>query len=303
MAACPEFSRSRLQSLIEGGAVQLNGVASKPAAKVREGDRIQVAVPAPEPMSLAPEPADLKILYDDEAILVVFKPAGMAVHPGAGTPRGTLAAALLAHCGSLSQIGGVLRPGIVHRLDKGTSGVMVVAKHDQAHRHLSAQFKARTVEKVYTAVCLGLPKPAAGTIKTPIGRDARNRKRMAVVTTGKPALTEYRVTETFGPASSLRIRLHTGRTHQIRVHLTSIRTPLVGDATYGARAIATRAPAAFQPALSGFPRPALHAERLGFDHPITGERLTFEESWPDDIEALTVSLRATGAAIRSKERP
>jgi 23S rRNA pseudouridine1911/1915/1917 synthase len=293
-----DLSRSRIHGLIGGGAVRLNGQRPKPSTKLRLGDRLEVTIPDPIRSTLEPERGDLRIVYEDEALLVVAKPAGVIVHPGAGTGRGTLAAALLEHCGSLSQIGGVLRPGIVHRLDKGTSGLMVVAKNDQAHRALSGQFKARAVKKVYTAICIGRPRPARGSVRLPLGRDPRRRQRMAVVQGGRTAHTDYEVIEALGAASVLRLTLHTGRTHQIRVHLASLNCPLVGDSTYGAPALAARSPKPVRALLSGFPRPALHAQILGFAHPFTGEALEFEEPWPPDLDHLRERLRAVPGQAR-----
>lgn len=289
-----DLSRSRIHALIAEGAVQVNRQRSKAAARVRKGDRIELLLPAPVPGTLEPEPADLRIVYEDEALLVVAKPAGMVVHPGAGSARGTLAAALLAHCGTLSQIGGVLRPGIVHRLDKGTSGLLAVAKDDQAHRSLSAQFKARTVTKIYAGICLGRPGASRGAIRERLGRDPRHRQRMAVVKGGREAHTEYEVTEALLGASVLRLTLHSGRTHQIRVHLASLHCPLVGDRVYGATTATARAPAPTRPLLQGFPRPALHAEILGFQHPRSGQSLRFEEPWPQDLVDLREALRSAG---------
>lgn len=293
----PDLSRSRLAALISAGAVLLNGAPPKPSTRLRLGDRLEVAIPAPLPATLAPEARDLKILFEDPSLLVVAKAAGMVVHPGAGAATGTLAAALLAHCGELSQIGGVMRPGIVHRLDKGTSGLLVVAKNDQAHRALSAQFKARTVTKVYAAICLGTPRPARGSITLPIGRDPQHRQRMKVVEDGRMAHTDYEVVEAHSAASVLRLTLHTGRTHQIRVHMAAIKCPLVGDRTYGATPLAERASPPLKDLLLAFPRPALHAEVLGFTHPSSGEALRFEEPWPEDLVALREALR--GASSRA----
>ena len=287
-----DLSRSRIHGLIDAGRVRLNGEPPKPSATLRRGDTLSIVIPPPIPSTLSPERGELTILYEDEALLVVSKAAGVVVHPGAGATHGTLAAFLLEHCGELSQIGGVTRPGIVHRLDKGTSGLLVVAKNDQAHRGLSAQFKARTVTKVYTAICLGTPRPAQGTIRLPLGRDPRHRQRMAVVENGRTAHTDYEVTETLGAASLVRLTLHTGRTHQIRVHMASVGCPLVGDLTYGAAAVAARAPQASRALLLEFSRPALHAQTLGFDHPVTGESMRFEEPWPRDLEQLRHQLRA-----------
>ena len=289
--AFPDLSRSRLGALIAEGAVTLNGKTPKAAAKLRAGEAV--------PSTLQPERGDLRILFEDESLLVVAKAAGVVVHPGAGEARGTLAAFLLDHCGRLSEIGGVMRPGIVHRLDKGTSGLMVVAKNDHAHRALSAQFKCRTVTKIYTPLCLGTPRPARGSIRLPIGRDPRHRQRMGVVEGGREAHTDYEVTELLGPASVVRLTLHTGRTHQIRVHLAALHCPLVGDSTYGAPPVAARAPIACRALLTAFPRPALHAQVLGFAHPVTNEPLRFEEPWPEDLEHLRAALRA---AIPSTNR-
>lgn len=297
--AFPDLSRSRLGALIGEGAVTLNGKAPKAAARLHAGDRLELVIPPAVASTLEPERGDLKILFEDDSLLVVAKAAGVVVHPGAGEARGTLAAFLLEHCGRLSEIGGVMRPGIVHRLDKGTSGLMVVAKNDQAHRALSAQFKGRTVTKIYTAICLGTPRPARGSIRLPIGRDPRHRQRMGVVEGGREAHTDYEVTELLGPASVVRLTLHTGRTHQIRVHLAALHCPLVGDATYGASPLSARAPVGCRAILSDFPRPALHAAVLGFTHPVTGEALRFEEPWPEDLERLRALLRA---AIPSSER-
>jgi 23S rRNA pseudouridine1911/1915/1917 synthase len=289
--AFADLSRSRLHGLIDAGAVRVNGDHIKPSARLKRGDQVRITVPQAVPSTLEPERGSLKILYEDPSLLVVCKPAGVVVHPGAGAARGTLAAALLEHCGALSQIGGVFRPGIVHRLDKGTSGLLVVAKTDQAHRSLSAQFKGRTVTKIYTAICLGTPRPGQGTIALPIGRDPRHRQRMAVIDGGRDARTDYEVTELLGVASVVRLTLHTGRTHQIRVHLASRKCPLVGDTTYGASSFASRAPEPVRALLLGFPRPALHAQILGFVHPLIGEPLRFEEPWPQDLERLRVELR------------
>lgn len=284
--AFPDLSRSRIHGLIEAGAVLINEQRPKPAAKLRSGDRLKVRIPAAVPSTLEPEPGSFKILHEDASLLVVSKPAGIVVHPGAGALRGTLAAALLDHCGTLSQIGGVTRPGIVHRLDKGTSGLMVVAKNDQAHRSLSAQFKGRTVTKIYSALCIGMPKPSHGSIDLPIGRDPRHRQRMAVVPDGRTAHTEYEVTEALGLISVLRLTLHTGRTHQIRVHMSALNCPLVGDSTYGARHLSSRSPVQVRSLLMAFPRPALHAQVLGFEHPVSGKAMRFEEPWPEDLARL-----------------
>ena len=300
--AFPDLSRSRIHALLTTGAILVNGRPPKPSAKLRLGDRLAVEIPAAVPSTLAPERGDLDILYEDASLLVVCKAAGVVVHPGAGVVQGTLAAALLEHCGTLSEIGGVTRPGIVHRLDRGTSGLLVVAKNDQAHRSLSAQFKGRTVTKIYTAICLGTPRPARGSVTLPIGRDPRHRQRMAVVTDGRTAHTDYEVTEILGPASVVRLQLHSGRTHQIRVHMAALKCPLAGDPTYGATAMAARAPEAFRGLLSSFPRPALHAQVLGFAHPVSGEEMRFEAPWPDDLVQLRNGLREAALTRRGGAR-
>ncbi|MEO8501039.1 MAG: RluA family pseudouridine synthase [Vicinamibacteria bacterium] len=289
--AFPDLSRSRIHGLIDAGAARVNDRQQKPSARMRLGDRLSIDLPAAVPSTLLPEKGELDILYEDPSLLVVCKPAGVVVHPGAGVAHGTLAAALLGHCGTLSEIGGVTRPGIVHRLDKGTSGLLVVAKNDQAHRSLSAQFKGRKITKIYAAICLGSPRPARSSVALPIGRDPRHRKRMAVLEGGREAQTDYEVTEALGPASVLRLRLHTGRTHQIRVHMAALGCPLVGDETYGASTLAARAPERARGILMEFPRPALHAQILGFAHPVSGATLQFEAPWPKDLEGLRSRLR------------
>jgi 23S rRNA pseudouridine1911/1915/1917 synthase len=299
--AFPDLSRSRIHGLIDASAILVNGRPSKPSTRVRPGDRLTIEIPAAVPSTLSPERGDLNILFEDEELLVVSKPAGVVVHPGAGVSRGTLAAALLEHCGTLSQVGGVTRPGIVHRLDKGTSGLLVVAKNDHAHRSLSEQFKGRTVTKIYAAFCLGTPRPARGSVRLAIGRDPRHRQRMAVTNEGRAAHTDYEVTEILGPASLLRLTLHTGRTHQIRVHMAALKCPLVGDSTYGASPLAARVPERFRQVLALFPRPALHASVLGFVHPTSGEAMRFEAPWPEDLQALHEGLKTAnqGERVRS----
>lgn len=300
--AFPDLSRSRIHGLMDAGAILVNGLPPKPSAKLRLGDRLCLEIPAAVPSTLAPERGELNIVHEDASLLVVCKPAGVVVHPGAGVSHGTLAAALLDHCGTLSQIGGVTRPGIVHRLDRGTSGLLVVAKNDQAHRSLSAQFKGRTVTKIYAAICLGTPRPARGSVTLPIGRDPRHRQRMAVIPEGRAAHTDYEATELLGPATVVRLTLHTGRTHQIRVHMAALKCPLVGDSTYGATAIAARAPEAFRGLLGSFPRPALHAQVLGFAHPVSGEAMRFEAPWPEDLEQLKTGLKEAALILRGGAR-
>ncbi len=289
----PDFSRTRLKGLIEDGHVDLvaGGPLTDPAARVRAGQTIVVRVPPPRNALPLPQAMDLAIAYEDEHLIVVDKPAGLVVHPAPGHADGTLVNALLAHCaGSLSGIGGVSRPGIVHRLDKDTSGLLVVAKTDLAHAGLAAQFADHTIERLYQAVIWGRPPRSAATITGNIGRDRRNRKKMAVVRRGgKTAETAYRVLGAVGPLASLaECRLATGRTHQIRVHLSHLGHPVVGDPLYGGGV--RRAGATAAAAVQSLGRQALHARILGFIHPSSHASLRFESDIPFDISALIDSL-------------
>jgi 23S rRNA pseudouridine1911/1915/1917 synthase len=283
------LSRSRLKKLIETGQVSLDGeTINDPSMRVKGGQSFVVAVP--EPVADRPEPQAmaLNIVYEDDQLLVLDKPAGLVVHPAPGNPDRTLVNALLAHCGdSLAGIGGVRRPGIVHRIDKDTSGLMVVAKTDLAHQSLSDDFAAHTLTRSYLAVVRGVPAPREGTIATRIGRSRANRKKMAVVTSGgKEAVTHYRVLRALGLRASLvECRLATGRTHQIRVHLTHVGHALIGDQTYG-RGRSSGLPEAAR----AFPRQALHANLIGFDHPLSGEHLEFTSPLPADMAELIAAL-------------
>ena len=294
------ISRSRVKALIEAGAAREEGIPrTDPAHAVRAGAAYSLTLPPPAPAAPAPQAIGLAILYEDRDLLVLDKPAGLVVHPAPGNPDGTLVNALLAHCGeTLEGIGGERRPGIVHRLDKDTSGVMVVAKTALAHEALSAAFAARDLDRAYLALAWGLMAPAAGTIEGAIGRDPRERKRMAVlVRGGRAALTRYRTLEGFaGAVSLLECRLATGRTHQIRVHLAHGGHPLVGDPVYLRRipAAARTLPAALRARLLDFPRQALHAETLGFSHPRSGAALRFTTPPPADFAQLLAALRAPG---------
>ncbi len=312
------LSRTRLARLIADGAVTRAGeVLSDPKAKVAEGDELVIALPQPEQSHIGPEPIALDILWEDADLVVVNKPVGMVVHPAPGTPSGTLVNALLHHFGgTLSGVGGVARPGIVHRIDKDTSGVLVVAKSDRAHHGLAAQFEAHSADRAYLAICHGAPDAGdprllgtrgvsmePGTvihIQSGLARHRTDRQRQAVYFDGqgRHAVTRARVLERFGtPAAAALVecRLETGRTHQIRVHMAHAGHGLVGDQTYGgrrkpaARALGEAAAAAVR----DFPRQALHAARLGFDHPVSAERLTFEAPLPDDMTNLLTTLRGT----------
>jgi 23S rRNA pseudouridine1911/1915/1917 synthase len=289
----PELSRSRLQALIAAGEVEVDSAPARASARVRAGQRAVVRVPPAAAAEPKAEDIPLRIVHEDAALLVIDKPAGLVVHPGAGTATGTLVNALLGRVRDLSGVGGVLRPGIVHRLDRGTSGLLVVAKDDRTHRALARQFAARSVEKEYLALVLGGPARAAGEIDKPIGRDPVRRQRMSVrAARGREARTTWRVEERFDGAALLRVRIHSGRTHQIRVHLASIGHPVAGDSLYGG----TRAPysrkAAARLTLASLERPALHSARLAFEHPATGERLAFEAPMPDDLRRVLEALRA-----------
>ena len=297
----PAFSRSRLRGLIEAGAVEIGGaVATDPKRKLRGGERITLVPPPPEPAAPSPEAIPLDILHEDEALIVLVKPVGMVVHPGAGVRDGTLVNALLHHCaGSLSGIGGVARPGIVHRLDRDTSGVMVVAKTDRAHADLSAQFtdhgRTGPLERAYLALVWGTPTPPAGTIDAPLRRDPRDRTRRAVGGGGdaRHAVTHYRTEEALGPATLTRCRLETGRTHQIRVHMAHRGHPLLGDDVYGAghRSKSSLLGPHARRSLAAMRGQALHAATLAFRHPVTGETMRFEAPVPAPMSDLMAALR------------
>jgi 23S rRNA pseudouridine1911/1915/1917 synthase len=303
-AALGELSRSRLKALIAGGAVTLDGAPiTEPARKVRGGQRYEVTLPAPVAATPPAQAMSLAILYEDADIVVLDKPAGLVVHPAPGNPDRTLVNALLAHCGdefgdgSLTGIGGVQRPGIVHRLDKDTSGVMVVAKNAAAQASLTAQFAARSIGRHYLALAHGVPRPASGRIAGNIGRSPSNRKKMAVVARGgRHAVTHYACEARFGPseapiASLLRCRLETGRTHQIRVHLAESGHPIVGDPRYGRRARRPKGDAGVGiDLLNAFPRQALHAATLALIHPRTAETLEFSTALPPDFAELVDRL-------------
>lgn len=291
--AHPDLSRSRLKSLILRGNVSQNGeTITDPAYRVKQGQTFATIVPYVEDTAVEPEAMNLDIRYEDEDLIVIGKPAGLVVHPGPGTPNGTLVNGLLAHCGgSLSGIGGVKRPGIVHRLDKDTSGLIVVAKNDRTHAGLSAQFEARSVERAYHALVWGVPQPPAGEIEGAIGRHPRDRKKMAVVPDGrgKAALTRYRTLKRYGARAALvECRLATGRTHQIRVHMAHSGHPLIGDPVYSRTTQARLAGLGPEDASSikACTRQALHAVSLGFEHPSSGKQMTFQSEFPQQLTAI-----------------
>ena len=307
----PDLSRSRIQALIRGGAVRLDGApVFEPKRKVATGERYTIELPEPEAPEPQPEAIPLDILYEDGELIVINKPAGLVVHPGAGNWTGTLVNALIHHCGdTLSGIGGVRRPGIVHRLDKDTSGVLVVAKTDRAHRALSEAFadhgRSGELERAYEALVWGTPARMTGVIDAPLGRASADRTRRAVVSDeredARRAITHYTVLKRFGGrkdsdaiAALVECRLETGRTHQIRVHMAHIGHPLVGDQTYGRafRTKANRLPDPLRSMVDEFPRQALHARLLAFRHPVTQEIMRFEAPLPDDFSELIAAFAA-----------
>ncbi len=281
------FSRSRIQKLIEEEQIQVNGRPIKPSYRVRKGDQIDFCVPRPTPLELAPENIPLEVLFEDAHLLVVNKTAGMVVHPAPGHRSGTLVHALLYHCKDMSGIGGRERPGIVHRLDKETSGVMVVAKTDLAHQALSKQFKQHSIERTYLAVVCGVLPKKSGKVVLPIGRDRVDRKKISA-RTAKPreATTHFVVKERFTIATLLSVYPQTGRTHQIRVHMAHLGHPVVGDKCYGGKAARS-----FEMEIG---RQMLHAEKLGFIHPTRGDRMTFSSPPPEDMRGLLDRLRLRG---------
>ncbi|MBL6622816.1 MAG: RluA family pseudouridine synthase [Alphaproteobacteria bacterium] len=299
----PGLSRSRIKALITDGQLKCNGaVLTDPAAKVRGGADYQLFLPAPKPAEPQAEAIALDILYEDAHLIVLNKPAGMVVHPAPGAESGTLVNALIAHCGdSLSGIGGVLRPGIVHRLDKDTSGVMLAAKSERAHQRLSEMFAAHDLDRVYQGLVWGLPAAREGLIDEKLGRHRQDRKRQTVTQDGRPARTHYRILRDLPPFGGLaECRLETGRTHQIRVHMAHIGHGLIGDPIYGRPPRAGQMPDRVSrealAILRAFPRQALHAAQLGFRHPVTGEKLAFETALPADIRQLIDRIEQAIAA-------
>ncbi len=274
------LSRNTVQNLLAEGKILVEGKKRKPSYRLREGETISIEIPEPEQIALAPRDIPLNILYQDSDVAVIDKPKGLVVHPAHGNWDYTLVNALLYHIHDLSGINGELRPGIVHRLDKDTSGVMVVAKNDMAHRHLAEQIKEHSINREYVALVHGNIKEDSGSIEAPIGRSHSDRKKMAVIAEGRPAISQYKVLERFGNLTLVRVKLMTGRTHQIRVHFAYIRHPVAGDPLYG--------PAKPYPGLDS---QALHAELLGFIHPATGEYMEFQSPAPEYFQKLLEKLR------------
>ena len=297
----PDFSRTTLQRLILDGHVTIDGQITKPSHKIKPGDVIVLRVPRAEPLAIAPEPIPLEILYEDDALLVLNKQAGLVVHPAPGNWSGTLVNALLHHfktgTGTFSSIGGKERPGMVHRLDKNTTGVMVVAKQDRAHAALVNQFKRHTIDRVYEALIWGVPKKAQGIIEVAIGRDTKDRKKFSARTTRpKASATTYRVTERFAKlAAHVELFPQTGRTHQLRVHLSAIGCPILGDPTYGGKKVSAVCDVAI-------PRVMLHAKVLGFVHPSTQEPMHFEAPMPADMAGVISQFRRLPSPLSCLKR-
>jgi 23S rRNA pseudouridine1911/1915/1917 synthase len=283
----PGLSRSQIQRFIENGNVTVGGKKAKASQRLKTSDRVTMILPEPRTSEILGEPIPLKILYEDSHLLVVDKPAGMVVHPGAGHFSGTLVNALLHHCSDLSGIGGILRPGIVHRIDKDTSGILVVAKDDSTHRGLAEQFKKHSPTRKYIGIAWGI-LPEEGQIDAEIGRHQRHRQKMSIHTRkGREALTQWRTLKNFKHFTLAEFQLRTGRTHQIRVHLSSIGHPLLGDPVYGGRRRLSSIPCPYlRQRLGQFKRQALHAAELGFIHPATGESLSFRSALPEEIQEI-----------------
>lgn len=268
----PDLSRSRIRKLIDDGHVTVDGRPGKPSTRLDVGQTVTLELPPMSPAELQPWDVPLSVVFEDNDLIVVDKPAGMTVHPAPGNEDRTLANAVLAHAPDIEGVGGERRPGIVHRLDKDTSGLIVVAKNERTHSHLSDQFKSREVSKVYFALVVGHPNPPEADIDAPIGRHPHDRQRMAIVSRGRPAITRYRIVTSYSRSTLIEARPRTGRTHQIRVHLASVGHPVVGDTTYGRSA-------------EGLPRQFLHAHHLAFTHPVSGENIRFETELPSDLKS------------------
>jgi len=292
-------SRSAIQRAINGGDITVNGKPVKPSHRLSAGEKIEGEIPESPPIEAVPENIPLDIVYEDDEIIVINKPAGMVTHPGAGVVSGTLANGLVYHFNRIShqppRRGGVSRPGIVHRLDVGTSGLIVAAKTDRAHLSLAGQFESRTVLKSYIALVYGMVKEDSGRIEAPIGRDPRSRVKMAVVREGRPALTLYRVVERFDEFTLLDVEIKTGRTHQIRVHLGRLKHPVVADSTYDAGRANTIKNARLRAAIAKLDRPFLHAARLSFSHPTSEEKMEFTAPLPTDLQSLLDAISGAKA--------
>jgi 23S rRNA pseudouridine1911/1915/1917 synthase len=293
-----DVARNQVQRWIAEGLVRVNGREAKPAADLAAGDLVECAPPEPGEERVQPERGDLAILYEDEELVVIDKPAGLTVHPGAGRSTGTLAHRLLDRYPEMAGVGGPGRPGIVHRLDQGTSGALVAARTPGAYARLARAFASREVEKLYLGIVYGVPSPAAGTVEAPIGRHPQRRQEMAVRSSGRPARTLYRTLGSRAGISLLELNLATGRTHQIRVHLKHLGHPLVGDPVYG-EARWKGLPRSIQAPLRDFPRPALHAWRLAFHHPGSGEPLSFEAPVPADFQELWREVTGEALPLRA----
>jgi len=288
----PDRSRSRIQALVREGLATVDGRPARPGERLRGGELVEIVLP-PEPPEdrIEPEPLPLEVLHEDEHLAVLVKPAGVVVHPGAGVREGTLAAAILHRWPETAGVGGPGRPGIVHRLDRGTSGVILVARTAEAHRALQEQFRERTVEKRYAGICWGRPREPSGRIELPVGRDPRSRVKMTTrARGGRPAITLWRVLEEVPGFALVEARILTGRTHQVRVHLAAIGHPLAGDDVYGGRRERSVADPVRRGALRALERPALHALEIAFDHPATGRRMRFRAPWPPDLRDLWTVL-------------
>lgn len=287
-----DISRTRVQHAIQDGDILINQLVSKPSYRMRDGDQIEIDLPEPPPVELIPEAIPLSMIYEDDDLIVVDKPAGMVVHPGAGIESGTLANALVHHFNSLSKVAGSIRPGIVHRLDKDTSGLLVVAKNDLAHQRLSDQFREREVFKIYIALVYGRVSKERGEIEARIGRGTHNRTRMAVLKggAGRPAHTIYEAAKRYQDFTLLRVQIKTGRTHQIRVHLSHIGHPVVGDVSYGSGRNNSINNVAIKRAVQSLGRHFLHSTELAFNHPRSGERLEFNSPLPTELTALLAHL-------------
>lgn len=287
-AALEELTRSAVQRLIEHGQILVDGKEVKSSHKISAGEEISICIPPPEPSTALPEKMQLDILFEDADVVVVNKPAGLTVHPGAGAPGGTLVNGLLAHCTDLSGIGGEIRPGIVHRIDKDTTGILVVAKNDASHQGLAAQFSQHTVKRVYLALVFGSPKTDKGRIEGDIGRHPVERKKMSGKSKhGRHAVTHWKVLARYPGVSLLQLRLETGRTHQIRVHLSESKHPLLGDSVYGGDArLGNIKDAKLKALIKELGRQALHAKTLGFIHPTKGEYVEFDSELPEDMQRI-----------------